>query len=242
MILRRLAIALALLALIVLLIGGPGYRLGLWDLGFGLLGVMRYALYLGAAGAALALLGLVLPKVRAEGAGTLVLALILGAGVAAVPVGVRQIASGKPFIHDITTDLDDPPAFVAVVPLRENAPNPPGYGGEDVAELQRSGYPDLGPARFDAPPDRVFSAAVETVDSMGWDRVAADAEAGRIEATDTTFWYGFKDDVVIRIRAAADGTRVDVRSKSRVGGSDLGKNAERIADYLDRLEARLAGP
>ncbi|NKI33587.1 DUF1499 domain-containing protein [Wenzhouxiangella sp. XN79A] len=241
MILRRLAISLALLALIVLLIGGPGYRLGLWALGFGLLGVMRYALYLGAAGALLAVIGLLLPRVREQGAGVLVLALLLGAVVAAVPVGVRQIASGKPFIHDITTDLEDPPAFVAVVPLRAGAPNPPEYGGADVAEQQRRGYPELGPAIFDRPTEAVFDAAVATVDSMGWERVATVAEDGRIEATDTTLWYGFKDDIVIRIRATPDGTRVDLRSKSRVGGSDLGKNADRIAGYLDRLDARLSG-
>ena len=53
---------------------------------------------------------------------------------------------------------------------------------------------------------------------MGWDLVAADAAAGRIEATDTTFWFGFKDDVVIRVRPANGGSRVDVRSLSRVGG------------------------
>ena len=239
MILRPLALGLSLLALLVLLIGGPGYRLDLWGLGFGLLGVMRYALYLGAAAALLAVIGLLLPRVRDQGAGVLVLALILGVGVAAIPVGVRQVASSKPFIHDITTDLENPPAFVAVLPLRADAPNPPEYGGEEVAEQQRAGYPDLGPADFSAPPARVFEAAVAIVDDLGWKRVAADEAEGRIEATDTTFWYGFKDDVVIRIRAENGGTRVDVRSKSRVGGSDLGKNAERIGQFLDALKRRL---
>lgn len=240
MILKRLAIGLSLLALVMLLIGGPGYRMGLWDLGFGLLDVMRYALYLGAGGALLAIVGLVLPKVRKHGVGTLILALILGLGVAAVPVGVRQIASGKPFIHDISTDLDNPPEFVDVVPLRADSPNPSEYGGEDVAEQQRAGYPDLGPARFDAPPARVFDAAVATVDAFGWDPVAAVAREGRIEATDTTLWYGFKDDVVIRVRATSQGTRVDVRSKSRVGGSDLGKNADRIEEFLEALDDRVS--
>lgn len=240
MTLQRLALGIALLALLILLIGGPGYRLGLWDLGFGLLGVMRYALYLGAAAAGLGLLGLVVPKFRKDGVGTLVLALILGAVVAAVPVGVRQIASSKPFIHDITTDLDDPPVFVDVLPLRADAPNPPEYGGEEIAEQQRAGYPELGPAFFDAPVGRVFDAAVDTVQAMGWVQVAASEAEGRIEATDTTLWYGFKDDVVIRIRAEDAQTRVDVRSKSRVGGSDLGKNADRIEGFLEALQAELA--
>lgn len=239
MTLHRIALGLALLALIVLLIGGPGYRLGLWDLGFGLLGVMRYALYLGAAAAVLAIVGLLVPKLRKKGAATLTLALVIGAVVAAVPVGVRQIASSKPFIHDITTDLDDPPVFVDVLPLRADAPNPPEYGGADTADQQRAGYPELGPATFEASVENVFAAATETVEEQGWALVAASEPEGRIEATDTTLWYGFKDDVVIRIRAEGDATRVDVRSKSRVGGSDLGKNAQRIEAFLNALDKRL---
>jgi hypothetical protein len=179
------------------------------------------------------------PERPKKGAGTLVLALILGAVVAAVPVGVRQIASGKPFIHDITTDLDNPPVFVDVLPLRADAPNPPEYGGAEIAEQQRAGYPDLGPALLDRSVEDVFAAAEQTVEDLGWELVAAAASEGRIEATDTTLWYGFKDDVVLRIRREGDSTRVDARSKSRVGGSDLGKNAARIEDFLRRLEQRL---
>jgi uncharacterized protein (DUF1499 family) len=80
-----------------------------------------------------------------------------------------------------------------------------------------------------------FEHALATVHKMGWDLVAADAAAGRIEATDTTFWFGFKDDVVIRLRPADEGSRVDVRSLSRVGGGDVGTNAKRIRTYLDAL-------
>lgn len=239
MILRRIALSLSLLALLVLLAGGPGYRLGLWDLGFGLLGVLRYALYLGAAGALLGLVGLCIPKIRGDGAWTLSVALVLGAAVALVPVIVRQTASSKPFIHDITTDLDNPPRFVAVAPLRADAPNPAEYGGDEVAEQQRSGYPELGTVRFDAPLADVFNSALEVVDDMGWELVAEERSDGRIEATDTTLWYGFKDDVVIRIRPDGDRTRVDLRSKSRVGGSDLGKNADRVETFLDALTERL---
>ncbi len=239
MIYRRIAFAVSLLALLLLLAGGPGYRFGLWDLGFGLLGILRYALYLGAAGAVLAVIGLLVPKIRQQGVGLLIVALVLGVAVALVPVGVRQTASSKPFIHDITTDLDDPPEFVAIAPLRADAPNPAAYGGDEVAEQQRQGYPDLGPARYDTSMAEVFNAALETVDSMGWERVAAERGAGRIEATDTTFWYGFEDDVVVRIQRDSGRTRVDVRSKSRVGGSDLGKNAQRIEAFLAELDERL---
>ena len=62
---------------------------------------------------------------------------------------------------------------------------------------------------------------------------------GRIEATATTTWFGFKADVVIRIRPTADGSELDIRSKSRVGRSDVGKNAERIREFMSELEAQL---
>jgi uncharacterized protein (DUF1499 family) len=70
---------------------------------------------------------------------------------------------------------------------------------------------------------------------MGWEIVDSDPERGRIEATATTFWFGFKDDVVVRVRPASEGSRIDVRSVSRVGRSDVGTNAERIEEYLEKL-------
>jgi uncharacterized protein (DUF1499 family) len=78
-------------------------------------------------------------------------------------------------------------------------------------------------------------SAVAAARAMGWEVVAADRASGRIEATDTTRFFGFKDDVVIRVQAAPGGSRVDVRSVSRVGGSDVGTNATRIRAYLARL-------
>ena len=70
---------------------------------------------------------------------------------------------------------------------------------------------------------------------MGWQIVDANAREGRIEATATTFWFGFKDDVVVRIVPAPGGSRVDVRSVSRVGVSDVGANAKRVRDFLQKL-------
>jgi len=236
----RLALILSVAALLLLLIGGPGYRLGLWDLGFGLLGVSRYALFLGAGGALLALIFLALPKTRRGNRAALTLALIVGLGVAAVPLYVRNVAQSLPMIHDISTDTLDPPQFVAVRPLRAEAPNPAEYPGAETAAQQRAGYPDLGPLQTSLSPSQLYDQARATVAEMDWDLVAENAELGRIEATDTTFWYGFKDDIVIRIRATDDGSRLDIRSKSRVGRSDLGANAARIRDYINLLEARLA--
>jgi len=235
----RIALVLSIIALVLLLIGGPGYRMGLWGLGFGLMDAMRYALFAGAAGAILAIVFLLVPKVRAGQTVTLVMALLLGALVAAVPVYVRSTAESLPFIHDITTDITNPPEFVDVKPLRQDAPNPPEYAGEEVAAQQREGYPDLEPLETEMDPEALVKLAEDTAREQGWEIVSAVTADGRIEATDTTLWYGFKDDIVIRVRATEDGSILDIRSKSRVGGSDLGKNAARIRDYLDDLRAHL---
>ena len=140
-------------------------------------------------------------------------------------------------IHDITTDTDRPPQFVGVVPLRADAPNPVEYGGPELAAQQRQGYPDTSAAvAAVAAEPGVRPRAGHGARQMGWEIVASDPQSGRIEATDTTFWFGFKDDVVIRVAPAPDGSRVDVRSLSRVGLSDVGTNAARIRKFLAALE------
>ena len=140
-----------------------------------------------------------------------------------------------PPIHDISTDTKRPPEFVAILPLRADAPNPSEYGGPEVAAAQIGAYPDLQTHRMDAAPAQAFERAQQAARGLGWEIVSADPTAGRIEATATTFWFGFKDDVVIRIEPDAAGSRVDVRSLSRVGGSDVGANAARIRAFLQAL-------
>jgi uncharacterized protein (DUF1499 family) len=142
-----------------------------------------------------------------------------------------------PPIHDITTDTDRPPAFVAIVPLRADAANPIDYAGTEVGAKQRQGYPDIAPATLAVPPNQAFDRALAAARSMGWELVASDPASGRIEATDTTFWFGFKDDIVIRVAPAPGGSRVDIRSLSRVGVSDVGTNAARIRKYLGALKS-----
>ncbi|WOJ92899.1 DUF1499 domain-containing protein [Congregibacter variabilis] len=232
---RRLAIGAALIAALLLLLSGPGTRFGLWEYGTGFL-MMRIAFFVGLGAAALALLMLVIPKTRVLGALPLVVALALGLGTAYLPwSGVQKVRS-LPFIHDITTDTENPPAFVAVLPLRVDAPNPPEYLGEEVASRQRESYPDIKTVTLEMPADQTFARALEVVEAMGWELVASEPSDGRIEATETTFWFGFKDDVVIRIAGTAGGSRLDVRSKSRVGRSDVGANAERIRKFMQAFQ------
>jgi uncharacterized protein (DUF1499 family) len=144
-------------------------------------------------------------------------------------------AKQVPPIHDITTDTANPPQFVAVLPLRAKAANPATYGGPEIAAQQLKAYPQIVPLNLPVSPGAAFERALATVRDSGWEVVDAVPAEGRIEATATTLVYGFKDDVVIRIAPAAQGSRVDVRSVSRVGRSDLGANATRIDTFLNKL-------
>jgi uncharacterized protein (DUF1499 family) len=157
--------------------------------------------------------------------------------VAFVPWQLQQRARSAPAIHDISTDTANPPAFIAVLPLRAKAPNPAAYGGREIAEQQSRAYPDIQPLMLGVPPSVAFSRARDIAEGMGWQIVAADPASGRIEAVATTLWFGFNDDVVVRITSAGDGSRIDVRSVSRVGESDIGTNARRIREYLAKLRS-----
>jgi uncharacterized protein (DUF1499 family) len=143
-----------------------------------------------------------------------------------------------PPINDVTTDLSKPPAYVTAA---QNT----FWIGKDMsyptrfAEAVRRGYPDLGPLVLPLAPARVFALALETARGRpGWEITGADATTGRIEATATTRWFGFQDDIVVRVAPRGpDSALVDMRSKSRVGTSDVGANTARIRDYLAALRA-----
>ncbi|MBI4082065.1 MAG: DUF1499 domain-containing protein [Candidatus Lambdaproteobacteria bacterium] len=240
----RSPLALAGFLLAVLMVAGAllaayGNRRGWWDYRMALM-LLRYAVYGGAGAAVISLAGLVHALYGARrGAGWAVVGLLAGLLLIAVPLWAVRQASGLPKIHDITTDTDAPPPFVAVLALRKNAPNPAEYGGPALAAQQKRGYPDLAPQRIDRPPAAVFAAVRQTAQGMGWRIVAAEPAEGRLEATARTFWMGFQDDIVVRVKPEGAGTRVDLRSVSRVGGSDLGANARRIRAFQAKLREAL---
>jgi len=221
---------LGLVAAVLVLAAGPGTRFGLWNYRTGF-SALRWGAYAGLAAAAVAVLLLII-RPRSGGVIPLVLGLVLGLGAAFVPWRWMQQARRVPPIHDITTDLDRPPKFVAILPLRAGAPNPATYGGSEVADAQRRSYPDIKPLLLSVPAGAAYKQALASAQGMGWELVASDSTAGRIEATATTPWFGFKDDVVVRVRPEGSGSRIDVRSVSRVGKSDVGANAQRIRTYL----------
>lgn len=233
--------SIAALALIALALAGPLYRFGFFEFGQSVT-LMRYTAWAGVLMLLLAIvplgLALYLGGVMRAAVACL-LAMVLGIATAWVPFNWQQTARSVPPIHDISTDTRNPPAFRAIAPLRANAPNPVAYAGEETAEQQKEAYPDIETLRFQRPAEDVLDASVTVSQAMGWELVSVDADNGYLEATATTPWFGFKDDVVIRIRATAEGSELDIRSKSRIGGSDLGTNAERIRTFRDQLEKRL---
>ena len=234
-----LGFSLVLLALVLTLASGPGTRWGWWDFRFGL-SLFRYAFYASAAGLSACLITVVFLRHQAMGLGwtwgALVLSLLFTSNSLAWINTARQV----PRIHDITTDTQNPPLFDdAILTLRKNALNPSEYGGSSIADQQKKAYPDIQPLLSNASPDKAWDRCLDVVKKMGWEVMAADKSKGWIEATDTTFWFGFKDDIIVRVKPERTGSRIDVRSLSRVGLSDVGTNAKRIRRYLGQLSPAL---
>jgi uncharacterized protein (DUF1499 family) len=231
----RLAVTLGAVSLLALAATGPLHHLGLLGLA-GAFGLLKWSVYGALATLALSIIGLIVDARRWSGKRTAATAMVLSL-VAIGSIGaVAWKGSRVPAIHDITTDTVQPPPFLAILPLRAGALNPADYGGPDVAAKQQQAYPDIVPLLLSVPPDRAFDRALAAAKAMGWDIVASDPAGGRIEATDTTFWFGFKDDVVVRVTPLPTGSRVDVRSLSRVGGGDLGANGARVRAFLARVK------
>jgi uncharacterized protein (DUF1499 family) len=234
---RIIVLAAAILALAMLCVSGPGTRADWWGWSFGIT-LMRIGFYVGAAAAVASLILVILmavPKWRVR-PWLPVVSLCLALAAIAPPLITYSRAKSVPPIHDISTDLVDVPAFVTLLEVRNKSPNGSAYGGAAIAEQQRKAYADLKPLDLAIPPREAMQKAIDAARAMKWEVVASDAAAGRIEATDTTSWFGFKDDVVVRVRANGSGSRIDVRSVSRVGKSDIGANARRIRDYLAKLK------
>lgn len=233
----RAGFFIALMAGLVALLSGPGTSYGFWNYRIGI-SILRWAAYGGIAGGVLSVVGLVasLRIVIVRGFLLAILGVIAGCFFAGLGLHWKKVAESVPRIHDITTDTEIPPEFVAILRLIRSDENSPGYGGADVAAQQRKAYPEIVPLALPFPPDQAVERALAVARRLGWQIIDTDKRAGRIEAVDTTFWFGFKDDIVIRVRQKDSGSRLDIRSKSRIGMSDLGKNAERIRKFLSAMK------
>lgn len=157
--------------------------------------------------------------------------------ISATAIYWQYKARSVPPIHDITTDTQSPPEFVAMERLRADAPNPPEYAGQETAQQQQEAYPGVQPLVVSAPVQEVIDEIVMLISNRGWEIVSVNRKEGRVEATEKLAWFGFKDDVVFRVTSINGRTRVDMRSKSRIGRGDVGVNADRIKQFLNDLEA-----
>ncbi len=163
------------------------------------------------------------------------IALVLSVGMTLNNLLWLRQGQVSPMIHDVTTDTVNPPVFVDLLPLRAAAPNPPEYAGPEAARLQLEAYPEITTLALGISPAVALERAERAAGDLGWEIVTVAPGEGRLEAVATTAWFGFKDDVVVRITPDGAGALVDVRSKSRVGLSDVGTNARRIRHFLARM-------
>lgn len=238
---RRLpyfAALLAFAAALATLASGPGYRFGWWSLNTGF-ALLRSAALAAVAAAILCLVVALWARLRKK-KGLIVVSLCgASAGLIAcgVPYATLRLARGLPAIHDITTDPANPPEFIALRAERLAAPNGIEYGGRHVAADQRASYPDIGPLSYAGSPEQAFARCLEIVQRLGWALAAAEPRSLRIEATERSLFFGFRDDVVIRITPLAGGkaSRIDLRSVSRIGGGDFGVNAKRVRRLMREL-------
>jgi uncharacterized protein (DUF1499 family) len=230
---------LAVLAGIAAFAAGPGNRLGLWDFRTGF-EILRYSGYVCIVAVLMSIAGPVFSRRQKLKCFTAAIpSVVISLLIIYILANLWMKSRSVPPIHDITTDIVNPPQFSALLPLRAGATNPPSYGGPTVAMKQLQAYPDIKPLVLEIPSDQAFDAALRTARKLGWDIINADKKDGRIEATDTTFWFGFTDDIVIRVTSAGQRSIIDIRSESRVGRSDLGKNAERIRKFLRQLPGNI---
>lgn len=157
--------------------------------------------------------------------------IILAGALTIVPLYVGKIAITAPPIHDITTDLDNPPIFHHAPILRKPTDNSLDIE-PDTQDIQRKHYPDIMPYLVTVSPNEAFVKALSVVALLGWDIANSDTTNRQIEAIDRTLLFGFTDDIVLRVRPHQKGSVIDIRSASRIGISDLGVNASRIRQFM----------
>ena len=249
---RRLswaALALSVGGVAAALIAAAGSGAGGWTFGTGF-SILRYAFYAAMAGGVLAIAAFIVARSGGVRTGRMNLAAFVIAAAFGVYL-MNQIATARsvPAIHDATTDLIDVPAFKTLKVRTNNLDNVPDNGRPELAALDpenrwkaihREAYGDLRSLRLPLTVAEATRRAEALARQRGWDVARADPRAGIVEATATTLFFRFKDDVAVRVRPdpeRAGGSIVDMRSISRVGGSDVGVNAARIKAFLADLQA-----
>ncbi len=245
--LTGLAALLCFGSVAVALVAAIGTGRGAWDYRTGL-SLLRYAFFAAAIGVLIALIAVLVAR-RAQPRLVLVnvVALIVAGAFAAFVGNQVRIARSVPAIHDISTNLEDWPRFYRLTVRPDNLENVPDMGRAELAALpprerwqaiHREHYGDIATIRVPWPVAETVDRARALAERRGWEIVTTDHEGGIMEAVDTSFFFRFKDNVVVRVRRAGEGSGslVDMRSISRVGVSDVGVNARRVREFLAELQ------
>jgi uncharacterized protein (DUF1499 family) len=236
-----LGLVLAVAALLLLAAGPIGWRAGWWSFRLAFTTLMPYAFYAGVAAMAVSVLALVvaLGSIRRRGVVLAACGLVIGGAAAYFPWHAGEMRGVYPPMHDITTDATNPPSFDFAAGMRAAEQGADvAYPGANAYAMQQKFYPGIEPAMLAMPPAQAFDRALAVVKTKGWTIVKADPQAGVIDAYDKSFWFGFADDVAIRVTATDNGSRVDIRSGSRQGRGDFGVNAARVRGFLTALKTQ----
>ncbi len=245
--LTNLALALSIGGVAAALVAAVGSGQEAWPFRTGFT-ILRYAFFAAIGGGLIALVGLFLARRRrsAKLVGLNLLALVIGLGFVLYLGAQIRTARTVPAIHDVSTNLDDLPQFSVLKVREDNLENIPDNDDPRLKAMDpesrwkaihRQAYSDLRTVRLSWPVAETVRRAEQVARARGWEIAKSDPQAGQIEATDTTRFFRFKDDVVIRVRPGPEGgSLVDMRSISRVGGSDVGVNAERVRAFLADLQ------
>ena len=241
----RAAVVIGIGAVLAALLAAIGSATGLWGFRAGLT-ALRYLFFAAAGGTVLGLVGLVLARRRGKLMLANLVAVVVALGFVLYLGNLVRIAKSVPAIHDVATNLDDVPQFSRLQVRADNLENIPDEGKPELKAMppeerwkavHRSHYGDLRTVRMATAPAETVRRAAALARERGWDVALVDDKAGRIEATETSTFFRFKDDVVVRVRPApGGGSLVDMRSISRVGGSDVGMNATRVRAFLADLQ------
>lgn len=248
--LARLAFGFCAAALVLALLAGLGTRFGVWNYHTGVYAIFPFSAATGTVALACGLVWAVLAMTHSDYEAALAgwIALAGSLLLLAFPLYDYYALKTLPPIHDITTDIANPPQFRALLASRRAGDNKPEYDGsrlvtfdgktKTAAEWQRKDYTDIHTLQLLTPPANLFKRALKGAHMMGWTVVSQSPEEGRIEAYDRTFLFGTASDIVIRIRPSGAGAKLDVRAQSRIGDSDIGRNAGLLRVYLKTVARR----
>jgi hypothetical protein len=248
----RIALALLVIGILTAVAAGVGTRMGLWNATVGQFRIFPYALCLAVVAFLLGVAWIVIAFATGSGAGARYGVLSIVAAIALFWVPVRNfwmasVVHALPPIYDISTDTEHAPEFLVLTGIERNGALPVYQGMRRVAfeghsyaqeALQKLYYGDIKPDwQLGTTADKLYKRALSGARAMGWRIVAAapDGHGGRIQASDTTILFGLTDDIVIRVKPAGIGARLDIRSRSREDTPDFGRNAQRIRAYFKRL-------